>query len=461
MTLSRTPESFFPGAVIIAGMLALPNMGHASPPEKRATDANALQKENIELTTRNEALEKRVRELEAALNAAGGRKQKQTPKIGDAALDNRDYQFLKLGQDTDYLKAERYRIIDQVEQSIPPLYEPARPLHGYVLPPGAARIKLDLGIAHNPGNFGRDAFYSKFFDNVRVDTLQGDLQFMHGFEAFGAKDMMVNLEIPFKMVRHKGTGHPFRIDPMEMTMDGTGAGLGDISVTLKKKWLDQGNGPLTLSTMFGIIFPTGRDSEQFNASQTLKVQGMPPALSPMSINVFGRNPSDQFFPRGTQPGQGAWGGRLGVAATRQFQRSAIHGGVMYDFFAKNSGITVGNELRYGASYVFPPFESDRVSLDLAVFGRYKGAEKFPGLIMHPERDPATGGPIMDAAGNAVMFTTPRPDFKHGNVMFFSPSLSYIPAPNYRITASPAIRIVEPSQGPSPAWTFDLSVQHTF
>ncbi|HEY3326646.1 MAG TPA: transporter [Novimethylophilus sp.] len=442
-------------------MLAFPGLAQASPPENHAADASALQKENIELATKNEALEKRIKELEAALDSTGSREQKQAPKIGNAALDDRDYQFLKLGQDTDYLQAERYRIIDQVEQSTPPLYEPARPLHGYVLPPGASRIKLDLGVAHNPSDFGRDTFYSKFFDKVRVDTLQGDLQFMYGFEALGVKDMMVNLEVPFKMVRTKGTGHPFRIDPMEMTMDGTSAGLGDISLTLKKKWLDQGNGPVTLSTMFGIIFPTGKDDEKFNATQSLKVQGMPPTLSPLQLNIFGRNPNDRLLPRILQPGQGAWGGRIGLAATHQFERSAIHGGFMYDFFAKNDGITVGNELRYGASYVFPPLESDRMSLDLAVFGRHKGAEKFPGLIMHPERNPATGGPIMDAGGNVVMFTTPRPDFNHGNVVFFSPSLSYIPSPSYRITVSPAIRIIEPNQGPSPAWTLDLSVQHTF
>ncbi|AYH42174.1 hypothetical protein CDA09_02030 [Azoarcus sp. DN11] len=413
------------------------------------------------MAAKNEALEKRIKELEAALDNAGSREQRRAPKLSDAAQDNRDYRFLKLGQDTDYVKAERYRVVDQIEQSIPPLYEPARPLHGYVLPPGAARIKLDVGVAHNPGDFGRDAFYSKFFNNVKVDTLQSDLQFMYGFEAFGIKDMMVNLEIPFKTTRLKGTGHPFRIDPMDMSMDGTSGGLGDVSLTLKKKWLDQGNDPVTLSTMFGVIFPTGDDGETFNTAQTLKMQGMPATLSPLPLNIFSRRANEQLLPPGVQPGQGAWGGRIGLAASYQFQRSAIHGGFMYDFFDKNNGITVGNELRYGVSYVFPPLDSDRLSLDLAIAGRYKGAEKFPGLIMHPERNPATGGPVMDASGNLVMFVTPRPDFKYGNVVFFSPSLSYIPAPSYRITASPAVRIAEPDQGPSPTWTFDLSVQHTF
>lgn len=467
MKLYRNPKPLFAGAMIIAGVLAPSGLLQAAPPDQQVADVNTLQNENADLAKKNKALEQRIDELEAALKTHGIQEQKQAPKLSDAAVDSREYQFLKLGQDTDYLKAERHRLIDQIEQAIPPLYEPARPLHGYVLPPGAARVKLDVGVAHNPGDFGSDDFYAKFFDNVEVDIVKADLQVMYGFEAFDIKDLMVNLDIPYKMVRHEGTGHPFRIDPMVMTMEGTGAGLGDIELTLKKKWLDQGNGPVTLSSFLGIIFPTGDDDEEFNASQTILVQGMPAmpvsALRPgdPAIDVFSTKPGERLFPRGAQPGQGSWGGRIGLAATRQFERSAAHAGFIYDFFAENNGITPGDELRYSASYVFPPLDSDHLSLDLAVFGRYKGAEEFPGLIMHPERDPATGGPIMDASGNLVMFVTPRPEFKHGNVVFFSPSLSYIPAPNFRFTLSPAVRILEPRQGPSPAWTVNLSVQHTF
>lgn len=460
--LRSPPLTPLMGAMIIAGILAPAGALQAAPLEKQAAEVVTLQKENAELKQKNEALEKRLEELEAAAKTGGDHEeQRPTPKLRDAAVDNREYDFLKLGQDADYLKAERYRIIDQIEQAIPPLYEPVRPLHGYVLPPGVARVKLDVGVAHNPADFGSDKFYAKFFNNLTVDIVKADLDLMYGFEALGIKDMMVDLDIPFKMARHEGTGHPFRIDNMKLTMDGTGFGLGDISLTLKKKWLDQGNDPLTFSSFLGVIFPSGKDDEEFNASQTLLVQGMPPALSPLPLNIFGRKPNDRFFPRANQPGQGSWGGRIGLAATRQFERSALHAGFLYDFFAENDGITPGDELRYGVSYVFPPLESDHLSMDLAVFGRDKGDEKFPGLIMHPERDPATGGPIMDAGGNIVIFTTRRPDFKHGNVLFFSPSLSYIPRPEFRFSLIPAVRIVEPDQGPSPAWTVDVSAQYSF
>jgi len=135
--------------------------------------------------------------------------------------------------------------------------------------------------------------------------------------------------------------------------------------------------------------------------------------------------------------------------------------VIFDILADNDGITPGNELKYGLSYVFPPLPSDRLTLDLSIFGRWKGDEKFPGFIVHPERNPATGGPIMDAAGNNVMFTTRRPNFKHGNFTFISPSLIFIPAPNTRLFISPSFRIVEPDKGPSPQWMVTVGGTFTF
>lgn len=469
--MSERKASALIAVAMAIAMLAAPwAASHAA--EERLQPAQVitrLQQQNAELAKRNEALERRIHELETRGAGDGATLQSsaRASRLADVAMNDREYRFLALGEGTDYLRAERHRIVDQIEQAIPPLYEPARPLHGYVLAPGTARVKLGVGFAHNPGNFGRDDLYAKFFDNVVIDTLGGDLDFGYGFEAFGLHDLMIDIDVPFKMVRHKGTGHPFRIDPMEMTMEGTSAGLGDIGVTLKKKWFDQGNGPVTLSSLTGVILPTGKDDQQFNASQTVFVNGRPmqavSALLPgnPAIDVFSTQPGERFFPRATQPGQGSWGGRVGVAATRQFERSAVHAGVVYDFFRKRRGITPGNEVRYGVSHVFPPLESDRLSIDTAIFGRYKRAEKFPGLIMHPERDPTTGMPIMDANGNMALFVTERPEFKHGNVVFFSPSVSFIASPAFRLTLSPAVRIHEPRQGPSPAWTLDISAQHTF
>lgn len=388
------------------------------------------------------------------------------PSIRDSTLDPMDYRFLRLGVGRDYLGTERRRVVDQMEQAIPPLYEPRTPLHGYTLPPGAWRIGVAATVARNPGDFGSDGFYSLFFNNVSMDVTTVDLDILHGFEVAGIRDLVLRVNLPFRTVRATGTGHPFRIDPMVMTMEGAASGIGDLSVTVKKKWMDQGNGPVTFSTMLGAIIPTAENHEQFNASQTVTMGGMPIAVtaaSPMDpiINVFGRTPTDRFLPRSAQPGNGSWGARIGVGLTRQFARSALHAGAILDLLARNDGITPGHELRYGLSYVIPPLSNDYVTLDLAVNGLLKGDEKYPGMIMHMDRDPATGGPLMDGAGNPIMVLTKRPNFAHGNMTFLSPSLIVIPSPNLRLFLTPSLRVLEPTQGPSPRWTVSLGQTFTF
>ncbi len=387
--------------------------------------------------------------------------------IDDVDEDDRDHLFLRLGKSRDYLGTERHRIIDQIEAAIPSLYEPIRPFHGYTLPPGAWRVGLRTTFGHNPSDYGTDDFYSKFFEDVDVDFVRTELDIFHGFELGGIRDLTARLTIPHKTTRLEGDGHPFRIDSLVTSMDGTSDGLGDIKFTLKKKWVDQANGPLTFATMLGVIFPTAQDDEQLSSAQTLFVNGTPMAVSNRvpgnpALDIFSRKAGDQLFPRIAQPGNGSWGVRLGFGATRQFERSALHAGLVFDSLSDNDGITPGDELRYGVSYVIPPFASDHITLDLSVFGRWKGDEEFPGLIMHPVRDPATGGPIIDpATGMPQPFTTARPDFKHGNVLFASPALVYTPSPGVRLFVAPAFRIAEPRRGPSPEWLVTVGATFTF
>lgn len=386
--------------------------------------------------------------------------------IRDSTLDPVTYRFLKLGVAKDYLGVERGRIIDQLDQAIPPLYEPRTPFHGYTLPPGAWRVGVTATRGRNPGDFGRDDFYALFFNNVQVDFTTVDLDLLHGFEVAGIHDLVLRVNLPYKISRTAGTGHPFRIDPMTMTMEGSSEGFGDLSVTLKKKWLDQANGVATISTMVGMIVPTAEDNQTFNASQTVFMGGMATPVSadrPMdpTINLFGRATTDLLQPRSAQPGNGSWGGRLGFGLSRQFERSALHVGAMLDLLARNNGIKPGHELRYGLSFVVPPLRNDYLTLDLAVTGLLKGDEHFPGTVMHPERDPVTGGPVMDANGNIQMFVTPRPSFAHGNITFFSPSVILLPAPNFRLFINPTVRLLQPNQGPSPAWTFAVGQTITY
>ncbi len=453
----------------MAGLLLIAAPLRASFQENTATleqRIKGLEDQNRALQHENAALKEKSADAGAPTPAAP-MEAPAAPALKDISPDDPDYLFLKLGDKKDYLKAERWRIVDQIQQAIPPLYEPVLPFHGYTLPPGAWRVGLGMTYGHNPADFGRDKFYSLFFDQVKIDFLKVNLDVAYGFELGSIHDLTLQVNVPYSFQRTSGTGHPFRIDPMVMTMEGAGNGIGDVSLTLKKKWFDQANrSPVTFSTMLGVIFPTGDDNEQFNASQTVFMNGMAVPVnaaipgSPL-INIFGRTPDDRRFPDPGQPGHGSWGARFGFGVTHEFQRSALHAGAVYDLLAANDGVTPGNELRYGVSYTFPPMSSDHLALDLAVFGMLKSEEHFPGTIMHPERDLATGMPIMDASGNLVMFTTPRPAFKHGNMLFFGPSLILTPRPSIRFTVSPAFRISEPEQGPSPQWTLSTAMTYTF
>ena len=51
------------------------------------------------------------------------------PTIREVSPNDPDYVFLRLGLDKDYLAAERWRIIDQIEHAIPAIYEPRLPFH--------------------------------------------------------------------------------------------------------------------------------------------------------------------------------------------------------------------------------------------------------------------------------------------------------------------------------------------
>lgn len=389
-----------------------------------------LRHTNEDLRAQNRAMEKRLQALEPP-------RRPDPMDIGEAETDSAEYRFLDLGVDRDYLKQERWRIADQIKSFIPPLYEPVRPFHAYTLPPGAARISLSSRLTFNDSDFGRDKEYAKLFEHVEVQTQTEHLAISYGFELPHFPDLTATLDVPYKSVQLSGAGHPFRADAMVMSMDGSDAGLGDISLTFKQKWLDQANVGFNFATFAGVIFPTGKDDAEFNANQSLTVGGAPMPAPP--LNIFSRTASGQLFPPGAQPGQGAWGLRIGGAATRQFTRSALHAGIIADLFLENDDIVPGHEVRYGVSYVFPPLKSDLLAIDLSVFGRYKTDSEFPG----------------------VGIMGPRANFKNGNVVFFSPSLILTPNPQIRFFASPEFRILEPDKGPSPEFALFVGMTITF
>ncbi len=276
----------------------------------------------------------------------------------------------------------------------------------------------------------------------------------------------LRLNVPFRSTIISGTGKAFRIKPMVMTMNGHAFGVGDATLLLKRKWFDQAYKPFNFATVFGVQFPTGQHDSRFDDAQTIFMNGMAMPVSASSggpkVDLFS---DDLRIPNSAQPGTGSWGAIVGVMGTRQLTwnrfRGALHGGVLYKAMRDNAeGVRPGNELVFAVSYVRPPLPGEHLTFDLTFFGRNKQSERYPGLITHPEAD-ANGMPIMNPDGTLKMFTTPRPPFEHGTVMFLSPSLVIIPKPSLRLTVSPMIRVYEPNQGPSPAFRIVFGTTTTF
>lgn len=415
-------------------------------------------------------LEGEIARLKAAL--AQKEKAPAEPAAAEASKPEPDYQvrsgtedvrFLDLGVRRDYMAAERERLIDQLHTMIPPLYEPAfSPFHGYTLPPRAFRVALDADRFTNHHDFGRDEVYERFFDNVKVENQHVDLDVFYGID----QNDTVRLIVPFRSTVIGGTGKAFRIEPMVMTMNGSGYGLGDVQLTLKRKWFDQAYTAFNFATVLGVQFPTGKHDERFSDAQTIFMNGMAMPVSAAAggpkVDLFS---DDLRIPNSAQPGTGSWGVTLGAMATRQItwsrSRGAVHGGILYKAMRDNDeGVRPGNELVFGVSYVRPPFRTEHLTFDITLFGRHKQSELYPGSITHPEAD-ENGMPIMNPDGSLAMFTTPRPPFEHGTVAFLSPSLVIIPKPSVRLTVSPMFRVYEPEQGPSPSFRLVFGATTTF
>lgn len=421
-----------------------------------------------------QTLGKQVVELKAALAAKVGGGATAEPAVAPAAALEPEpgyrfdpaaetMRFLNLGVKKNYIAAERDRLIDQLHTMIPPLYEPAfSPFHGYTLPARAFRVEISDDRFINHHDFGRDKQYALFFDNVKVENQHVNTDVLYGLD----ENTTLRVNIPLRSTIISGTGKAFRIQPMVMSMNGQGFGLGDVQFMVKHKWFDQAEKPFNFATVVGVQFPTGKNDSRFNDAQTIFMNGMAMPVSGAAggpkVDLFS---DDLRIPNSAQPGTGAWGGLFGVMGTRQLtwnrMRGALHAGALYKAMADTSeGVRPGNELVFGVSFVRPPTRSEHFTFDLTLFGRNKQSERFPGLIMHPEAD-SNGMPIMNPDGSLKMFTTPRPPFEHGTVMFFSPSLVIIPKSTLRLTVSPMFRIHEPNQGPTPALRLVFGATTTF
>lgn len=433
--------------------------------------ANASAERILELESKvaslEEALKQKDEEISALKNPspAAAPATAAAPPAAPYEFEPRDskYLFMNMGVQRSILAIERSRLLDNLRTQIPPLYEPAfSPMHGYTLPQRATRVEVREETFVNNHDFGRDKFYSLFFDNVKVQNQNVNMGLMYGL----TDDTTLRVDVPVSHWNISGDGAAFRIKPMRMSMNGHSFGLGDVTFTAKHKFWDQGQHFMNLAGIFAVQLPTGTNDGRFNDTQLMTMAGMPMAVSSASggpkVNLFS---DDLRVPNSAQPGTGAWGLNIGVMGTRQLTwnhfRGALHGGAVYKWFANTSeGVRPGNEINFAVSYVQPPAHSEKFTFDLTFLGRNKQSERYPGFIMHPEAD-ANGMPIMDASGNLQMFLTARPPFEHGTVMFLAPSIVFLPKSPIRLAVSPLVRVYEPLAGPSPRFRLMVSLSNTF
>ncbi|MCP4005264.1 MAG: hypothetical protein GY725_13820 [bacterium] len=350
----------------------------------------------------------------------------------------------------DFMKYDRDQIKKQVKTFIPPLLSPAFTQHAFVLPPGLFRMGLSHRIVSIDGNdfFKNGNTNRAVFANSEVDRELTDLDIFYGFDLNREylHAFTVRLNIPYKNSRVRGYVHPGGLQALNAHNTASTQELGDIGLFLKKKLMDQGNGPIGIAAVGAVFFPTGDNDERYGNDGTIMMQ-MPPAAPTSSI--FGRFSDDGRLPSTLQPGTGSFSYLGGMFLTRQFDwrglslRGAFHLGATYRLVFKEDGVDPGDTATYFASLVMP-IRKDFLSADLT-------------CIVFDHEDDSYSGTFMDP----VLGVIPRPDFSGGTTGFIAPSLIFSPDPQFRVTLSALLRVKDPDLGPAPQSIIRLGFSATF
>lgn len=437
---STTRPSGFLLLLLAILFLSFPNGAFASasaaPAEKDAAD------EEEEGEGESSDLEDLLKEFEA---------EEEAGKNSRPDYDKPLYDYLRLGVNESYLKQERFRLHDQILTFIPPLYQPAFVGHGYVLPPNTWRVAFSgTFLDVEPDDFFKNGEVDIVHENHRLERFRLDLDIFYGMD----RDFTLRLNLPFHASQSKGSVHPAGVLNMDLFAEGATSQVGDATLFLKKKFWDQANLWFNFAGVVGVKFPTGSNDEKFDRPMVVR-DPMGNLGAAFNGGPFQRFTDDGRLPSGLQPGTGGFGYNVGLFGTRQFirHRAAVHVGFLARFLDDADGVEPGDELRFFASYVKPIYK-DFLSVELAINGMDKKADRYEGQFLHPIPDPATGL----FAGTA---TTPRPSFREGTIVFASPSIIIIPNPWLRFSATGMIRLNEPKLGPWPDSQLVFNLTSTF
>ncbi len=380
----------------------------------------------------------------------------------DIDRDSHENDYLTMGVDDSYSDQQRYSIQDQIQSFIPPIYEPVLTQSAFVLPPGALRIQssyrqaaqMDAGDVAGQHQLG--ARFAAF-----------DLQRSFvDFDAFLGLDhnMTLRVNVPLAFTTMDAELKPGFFEPVSVFPQGSSRALGDISIFLKKKFVDQGNFPIAVAGVAALRLPTGADHERFDARTTVNIMGadmlLPlPAVDASGMPIAGsadgtfrRFSNDGRLPAPLQPGLGTLGGSLGLFATRILEggsfygRGAFHAGALYEFRPGHDGFDPGDEATFFLSAVKPVY-GDKVALDVSYIVKDQQNDAYAGLMLAPT-----------ASGPQVMG---RPTFSGGASQFIGGSLIFTPNPLFQMTFSGLVRTAKPAIGASPDYILRVGLQYTF
>lgn len=413
-----------------------------------------------------------------------------------APAENTGSPWLDLGVKKRFADYERSLIKDQIRTFIPPLLRGFTPLHAFVLPPNTFNLEVSTRFAEVDGEdfFRNGKENRKVFRDFHVERFFLDLGIFYGFD-FNRKylhSFTAFLNIPYLASRTDGVIHPNGIGLIDVMNEGSTQELGDMSLTVKKKLLDQANFPVGLAFASGVFFPTGNNDEKFDNDGRISVRrptvpdgsappvgiplpidllrNLPQKVGPFPFNdgVFDRFSDDGRLPSVLQPGDGDFSFVIGGFLTRQFlpgdlplfDRAAIHLGTVHRFRLQEDGIDRGDLNTHQLSFVAPVWK-DYLAVEAGYLGFYQFEDHYDGTFITPFFTDASGRNVSSGATHVTFKEVNRPPFTRGEFGSIATGLIFSPDPQIRLVFTVLTRVVEPDLGPAPANVFRFSADVIF
>ena len=390
---------------------------------------------------------------------------------------------LDLGVGQPFIEVERSLFKAQIKTFIPPLLQPVVGNSAFILPPNTWQVATNFKFANlvgddfflngNPNPTNRDKGTRRQFLTLSIRYgFDLNMKYLHSFT--------VILNVPWQNSHAAGSVFlPSGAGPVQVDNGGSIQGLGDISLFLKKKVLDQANEnrlfgiriPVGLAIAGGIFFPTGDHNDTFGNNGTIRVVpatgcGMTPGGAPVCPTpTFKRFGNDGRGPSFLQPGTGTVSFKFGAFFTRQFvpgdmpdflagtafDRAALHWGMAHRLNFKHDGVDAGDKTTLFAIYSMPVYK-DWLSLQVNSINFYRQFDSYDGVFCAPNNATCQANPALAPA---------RQSATQGWTSLFGPSFIYSPDPVIRLTATALFRIKEPNLGPAPPWVVQLGTTVIF